>query len=402
MSLRRVSRPATVLISVAVMTCASSVAALADNPPPGQVLSNFENYYGANIVRDCGYSQPLPADPSSSLWLFCDTDVYGFNAQGQWKLLNIISGSTAAEGPATRGKVPTGLSELTTPGSGVPPIPNNDGPAHFLPAPSGLVTSGGLPCDSANHSYAASWITGVTRDAARSSDVLISFNNYCVENSGGVVAEGFGLAQYAPATNTLSSRTTVFTSVSGTALAQQERLGSPVFSGRYLYLFASHCNETYDATCISNSGNAVYLARVRAKPSAWDNAGRYRWYAGPSSWTASPGSAVSVISGARPLSVNVNNFSSLGHGLALIEQTSLVGGFTVYQASRPPGTWKEKTSGTVPCSVEGDSFCRAIIGHPELSTGSHLLVSFFNPSAAPYYNSSAGAEGHVMVAAFPW
>ena len=52
--------------------------------------------------------------------------------------MNIISGSTAAEGPATRGKVPTGLSELTTPGSGVPPIPNNDGPAHFLPAPSGL------------------------------------------------------------------------------------------------------------------------------------------------------------------------------------------------------------------------------------------------------------------------
>ena len=54
----------------------------ADNPPPSQVLSNFENYYGANVVRDCGYSQPLPADPASSLWLFCDTDVYGFNAHG--------------------------------------------------------------------------------------------------------------------------------------------------------------------------------------------------------------------------------------------------------------------------------------------------------------------------------
>ena len=83
MALRRVSRSATVLISAAVVTCASSVAALADNPPPGQVLSNFENHYGANIVRDCGYSQPLPADPGSSLWLLCDTDVYRFNAQGQ-------------------------------------------------------------------------------------------------------------------------------------------------------------------------------------------------------------------------------------------------------------------------------------------------------------------------------
>jgi hypothetical protein len=402
MAPRRLICSATVLAAAAVVTCASSVAAQADSPPPGQVLSNFENYYGANIVRDCGYSQPLPAHPSSSLWLFCDTDVYGFNSQGHWALTDIISGSTAAEGPATPGEVPTGLSELTTPGSGVPPIPNHDGPAHFLPAPSGLVTSGGLACDSANHSYAASWITGVTRDAARPSDVLISFNNYCVQSGGSALAEGFGLAQYAPATNTLTSLATVVTSDSGTPLAQQERLGSPIISGRYLYLFASHCAETYDATCVSNSGNAVYLARVSAKPSAWDKAGNYRWYAGPSSWTASPGSAVSVISGARPLSVTVNDFSALGHGLVLIEQTSIVGGFTVYQASRASGAWQEETSGTVPCTTEGDSFCRAIIGHPELSTASHLLVSFFNPGAAPYYNPSVGAEGHVTVAAFPW
>ncbi|MDR3032471.1 MAG: hypothetical protein LBV78_05080 [Kitasatospora sp.] len=390
------------LISAAVVACASSVAALADNPPPGQVLSNFENHYSANIVRDCGYSQPLPAHPGSSLWLFCDTDVYGFNAQGQWTLSDIIAGSTAAEGPATPGNVPTGLSELSTPGTGVPPIPNHNGPAQFLPTPSGLVTSGGLTGDSANHAYAASWVTGVTRDAARPSDLLISFNNYCVQSGGSLLPEGFGLATYAPATNTRSGQVTVFTSPSGVALAQQERLGSPIFAGGYLYLFASLCNRTYDATCISDSGNAVYLARVSANPSAWDNAGGYRWYAGPSSWTASPGSAVSVISGARPLSVTVSDFSALGHGLALIEQTNIVGGFTVFQASRPSGMWQEKTSGTVPCTIEGDGFCRSIIGHPELSTRSRLLVSFFNPGAVPHYNPSAGAEGHVTVAAFPW
>jgi hypothetical protein len=86
----------------------------------------------------------------------------------------------------------------------------------------------------------------------------------------------------------------------------------------------------------------------------------------------------------------------------LIEQTNIVGGFTVYQASHPSGAWREKMSGTVPCMIKGDSFCRAIIGHPELSTRSHLLVSFFNPGALPHYNMSAGAEGHVEVAAFPW
>ena len=155
------------------------------------------------------------------------------------------------------------------------------------------MTPGGLPCDSANNAYAASWITGVTRDAAR----------------------------------------------------------------------------------------------------PWDNAGSYRWYAGPSSWTASPGSAVSVIAGARPLSVTVNNFSALGHGLVLIEQTNIVGGFTVYQASRPSGTWREKTSGTVPCTIEGDSFCRAIIGHPELSTRSHLVVSFFQSGRSPALHHDRGRRG---------
>ena len=44
----------------------------------------------------------------------------------------------------------------------------------------------------------------------------------------------------------------------------------------------------------------------------------------------------------------------------------------------------------------------AAIPHPELSTSSGQLVSFFNPAAAPYYNPSEPTSGHVMVAAFPW
>jgi len=43
----------------------------------------------------------------------------------------------------------------------------------------------------------------------------------------------------------------------------------------------------------------------------------------------------------------------------------------------------------------------AAIPHPELSTSSGQLVSFFNPAAAPYYNPSEPTSGHVMVAAFP-
>jgi hypothetical protein len=40
------------------------------------------------------------------------------------------------------------------------------------------------------------------------------------------------------------------------------------------------------------------------------------------------------------------------------------------------------------------NFCRAIIVHPELSTSTQLVLSYFDPGA--------GARGHVMVAGFRW
>lgn len=140
---------------MAALIAIDLVAAYALRPkegiaPPAQVLSNFEDRSRADVVRDCGYSQPLPTDPSSSLWLFCDTDVYASSPQGKWQLSRIINGSTAAVGPAEAGTVPVDLSELSTPGSGARVIPNDGGPAQFLPAPSGLATADGLACDLAH------------------------------------------------------------------------------------------------------------------------------------------------------------------------------------------------------------------------------------------------------------
>lgn len=402
------TRRVALMIFMAAVLCASAASTLADSPPPAQVLSNYENYWAANLARDCGYSQPLPSDPSISLWLFCDTDVHGSNSQLQWRWLAQINGSTGAEGPSTSGEVPSGLSELATPGSGMPAMPNHDGPAQFLPAPSGLVTSGGLPCDSANGAYPASWISGVTQDAANPSDLLISYDNYCVPiepSSNVLTGEGFGLAAYDPASNTLDSQVTVFASSGGQPLGPQMLLGSPVFSGSHLFLFAGYCpqHNQVDFACTAGSGgNAVYLARVGATPASWQDASDFRWYVSSSSWTTSASSAASVIPAASPLAVNVENFFSLGHDLVLIEQTDGVGSFIVYQASTPTGTWSELTSGKVPCAIEGDSFCRAIFGHPELSTSSKLLVSYFDPAATPQYNPAAGSEGHIMVATFPW
>jgi hypothetical protein len=391
-----------VLLVAAVLLALYARRTARNVPPPAQVLSNFERSSGADIVRDCGYSQPLPADPSTSLWLFCDTDVYSFVPHGGWKLSRIIDGSSAAEGPSAAGTVPVDLSELPTPGARKA-TPGQDGPARFLPAPAGLKTPGGRVCDLASNAYPASWPTGVTADAARDSDVLITFNDYCVMiGSGSLLPEGFGLAEYDPATNTLGAVSTVFAAAGPDPLGPQMLLGSPVFSGSYLYLFASHCAAIDLATCVPGGGSAVYLARVDASPAAWRNPGSYRWFAGGSAWTAVASAAASVIPAAAPLGVSVSSFAALGRGLVLIEQTDDVGRFAVYQAAAPASRWRRIRSGSVPCAVKGASFCRAIIGHPELSTASDLLVSYFNPSAEPYYSPAERAAGHVLVAAFAW
>jgi len=100
--------------------------------------------------------------------------------------------------------------------------------------------------------------------------------------------------------------------------------------------------------------------------------------------------AGSVIPAGQALSVSVADYSSAGHGLVMIEQTSLAGDFQAWQAASPAGPWRRLLSGRVPCAGTG-GLCRALIGHPELSTRDRLLISYFNPGS-----------NHVDVTAYPW
>jgi hypothetical protein len=71
----------------------------------------------------------------------------------------------------------------------------------------------------------------------------------------------------------------------------------------------------------------------------------------------------------------------------------LGGGFQVWTARSPAGPWTLLQTGRVPSTCSGGEFgCYALIGHPELSTKSDLLLSYFDP----------GGLGHLHVAAFPW
>jgi hypothetical protein len=389
---------------------------------PAQVLSRLERTGEQSLARDCGYSQPLPASPGRSLWLFCDTPVYvrSKDTAGRvtWMLRDFIGGSTAAAGGfapnRSAARAPGLLSEVVTPAvaggespgtGGVPPgtggVPPGTGgvppragePSPFLPTPVGLITQAGLPC-SAN-GYPASWISGLTRIPA-TPELLITFNDYCVlSGSGGYVPEGFGLVEYDPATNTLGNEVTVFSGGGFGMPTAAMLLGSPVFSGPYLYLFGPACTALTSGRCATGT---IFEARVGAAPEDWGDPLRYQWWSrGPSGpWTSDAAAATSIIAGARPAAVSVADYRSAGHHLVLVEQTDINGGFTVYESRSPAGPWNRVMSARVPCGVGSGyvNFCRAIIGHPELTTRTQLVLSYFDPAM--------GARGHVMVAGFPW
>jgi hypothetical protein len=359
---------------------------------PAPVLSGLERSGQVSLARDCGYSSPLPSEQGRSLWLFCDTPVYvretDRDGRSSWSLQRFIAGSTAAvSSPQAEGRPPGELSEVATPADpGRPATRAGRAPAPFLAQPAGLVMPGGLPCG-LDGSYAASWVSGVTR-VPSAPGLLITFNNYCVlSGAGGFVREGFGLAEYDPAAGTLSDDVTVFP---GPATP----LGSPVFSGRYLYLYGPACTGRKAGRC----AGTMVEARVPASPAAWSNPLSYQWLAGGPAgpWTPDAAAATPVIAGPNPSGVSVASFAAAGRRFVLVEQTNIDGAFTVYGSTSPAGPWKPVTSGRVPCRAAPGyaNFCRAIIGHPELSTPAQLVLSYFNPAA--------GAHGHVMVAGFRW
>jgi len=370
---------------IAVAACAGP----APRPAPSLVQSNYERDTGAAVRRDCGYSSPLPGKPGWSLWLFCDTVVTGTRGPATDRL--ILGTDTAAEGPYQAGRAPGSLSEVPTPPAPLE-LTGGTAPQPFLPAPQNLRLPGSaLPC-AGYGAYPAAWISGVTRAPGAAGTLLITFDDYCVAAPADTpTAEGFGLATYDPASNLLGPVTPVFSSGFGVPLPQQEVLGSPLAGADgYLYLFGFCPAAPPPAGCGSGQ---VFLARTVAAPAYWDNPFTYQYWTG-GGWSPQPAPG-SLIPAGHPLGISVGDYTADGQGLVMIEQTSLAGGFQAWQARSPAGPWHRLLAGRVPCTAGAEpgaaGLCRALIGHPELSTRSHLLISYYNPG-----------NDHVDVSAYPW
>jgi len=378
----------TVIAAALVLLC---TACGSGRPPPRPVVSRYETATGHHIVRDCGFSVPLPGKARRSLWLFCDTGIT--DRHGRELAGPILGAGTAAEGPYTAGRGPGVLAELATPRGDAPGGPGGPGrrqlparaaPQPFLPVPASLTLPvSTLPC-AGPHIYPARWVTGAAREP-RAGRVLISYADYCVSGPATFTPEGFGLIDYDPAGNVLGAPAQVFAAPPGQELPQQQQqvLGSPVFRGGYLYLFGL-CGR------ICGRGG-VFLARTAATATSWSNGFTYRYWTGHG-WSAALASAAVLTGPGASWSASAGEYPGAGRGLVIVEQTSAAGDFSVWQAAAPTGPWRETREGRVPCATgkPGD-LCRAVIGHPELSTPDELVISFFNPGT-----------NRVEVVAYPW
>ncbi|WP_165950562.1 DUF4185 domain-containing protein, partial [Actinomadura sp. GC306] len=254
----------------------------------------------------------------------------------------------------------------------------------MLSAPPGLVLPGGASCQVPGTAYGASWASGAARPPGAST-LLIAYTDVCVHGAT-ISTQGFGLVTYRPAGNVLTGRTRLFTSPGG--LPFQHNLGSPVFARGHLHLFASVCDNSAFGVC---HGGRVTLARVPADPAAWRDPAAYR-YRADGGWTRDAAQARTVVHGAAPYLVHVGDYTHLGRGLVMVEQRDLAGRFRLWHADAPEGPWRPAGGGSVPCSGgAGLDQCRALIGHPALSTRDSLLLTYYDP-----------ADDHITARAIPW
>ncbi len=327
----------------------------------GALRTNLDNYSGWYTNRDCGWSEPLATSPGSSLWVFCDSDINGPNNY------HAFYESTSASGPDTPGTAPT-LVENGPYGV----------PAQFLPASTSTSSCTRTP----------RWASGMIL-LAFTTKIMIPYVVQCVNGLDYSTSLRFGITEYDASTNQFVSAGTNDAIFQAASLGVAYQLGSPAYYNGFYYFYGSHCDSSAYTVCTSGR---VLSARVAvgsngATTRPWLNPMNYQWWDG-SKWQSNVFSAQSIIAGITPVGdVSVDWYPQFGKYL-LVEQTDGVGRFRVWQSSDPGQGWTVRASGQVPnCQPNSKgSLCRALIGHPELSTSTQLAISFFHPSNDVYNN----------------
>jgi hypothetical protein len=233
-------------------------------------------------------------------------------------------------------------------------------------------------CQGRSRQYSARWPTGAVV-IPNTPEVLVTYVEVCAGLSK-YHPEGWGFMEYNWRTNAIDSPPDdVFRpSNNGSPLPANLDFNSPIVTNGRLTLFSSVCTE---GSLICGAGH-VYYASLPATLPALRKPASYRVLP-----VASDGPTW------RPTGITVASYPNAQY--RMIETTSIGGTYEVLTATAPAGPWHFETSGTLPgCQSPAASFCHALVGHPELSSSSGLVITYYDVGAGP--NGSSGSVGHIV------
>jgi hypothetical protein len=349
------------------------------SPSAPPVLSTYENS-SRWVSRDDGVSVSLPN--GTDLWIFGDTAVFQSNGSGPMAMTRLIRGGTAAAGSYTPGRIPSSLEEVPSPGHPPALSPNNP-PAPSMPTPTDvyLPNGSGNRCTTGPGQYSARWAMGAVI-IPQTPEVLITYTEVCVTNGGAISAEGWGFLEYNWRTGAIDAGPDdVFRPLrSGVPLPSHLSLGNPVITGNQVTLYSATCTKLF-VGCGAGQVYATTLADDRAT------------LANQASYHVAP-IATDRSTAWHPVGLAVTAYPDVPY--RMIETTAITGTYDVLTATTPAGPWHLETTGTVPgCQSLARGFCYGLIGHPELSTSSQLVITYYDPGTGPPTNLG-GPAGHLL------
>lgn len=350
---------------VLAIGCAPSPAAPGTYADRGRVQTVAETAFGAWISRDCGFSRAA-VDPSTgkqrSFWVFCDTTV---NSQG----IN-TRGSAAEQENFTAGTLPV-LGDYPSPG------------AAFLPDAGAVCWDGSHP---------ALWSQGLSPSSG--GQFRVFYTSECKDNH----TLSWGSVLWNPFTKQFSDnqRATFAYNPATNDLPAEKELATPIERGSYTYFSGGR----------SQNQQGVVIARVPT--ASIKNPAAYQWYTGVTNGVPTWGAwtAAQPVPNMPTGFTTMDYYPSLGAYVAIVQnQSGFFGGsnnnqIKIYQTTTPeiPGSWTLRHTVTNPGNCSAGKWCYAFIGHPELSTASLLMVSFYNDA-----DRIAGQSfGHVSAGVIAW
>ena len=344
----------------------------------GPLISHAENAT-TSWGRDGGITVPLPN--GRDFWIFGDTPRYQY-VSGKWKLNAFIYGSSGGEIAYTSGRKPSGQFSEVVPRRAVSA---RNQPSQLLPSPSLYIPDGsGRACNKANggpSTGANRWPTGAALMPDKT-NVLIPYIGVCVINATKFTAESWGFALFNWKTTRFSAVKDVWKpKKSGASIPPILNRGSPIISGSKVTFFSGDC-------CTQKSH--TYATAVPANVSALSRQSSYSPRAIAHLYP-SPNMAVVAASKTQ-------------RHLTMYQMVDSRGRYRLLKASKPTGPWSVLSSGVLPRCNRGYQ-CISVELHPELSTASKMLVSYyqpdFGPGVATKHPHPHPPLGHVVLAYLP-